>query len=463
MNVILINCDDLGYGDLGCYGSTVNATPALDRLAAEGVRFTDFYMASSVCSPSRAAMLTGCYPPRISLNRVLFPGEAEGLNPAETSLAQVLKNGGFDTTIIGKWHCGDQPAFLPRQFGFDAYFGLPYSNDMGRQAGPEPTWAPHGTPPLPLLRDDAVAEEQPDQVTLTDRYLAEARAFLRNHAGAGRRASVPFFLYLAHMFVHLPIYVPERFLQKSVNGRYGAAVACVDWVWDELDAELRRLGLADDTLVIFTSDNGSRAGGEGGSNAPLKGRKFTTWEGGFRLPCIMRWPGRIRPGGVSREIFSSLDFLPTLAALAGVPAKTAGKIDGLDLSGLVLGRPDSRRRQEFAYYSGNNLAAFRQGRWKLHMSRKGEKWNDPFLPVAELYDLETDPGEEQNVAAAHPEVVRRLRGAAAPLATALGDAANGIAGAEVRPCGRVANPRCLTEYDPNHPYAVAEYDLADRG
>ena len=251
-NVVLINCDDLGYGDLGCYGSTVHATPALDRMAAEGLRLDSFYMASPVCSPSRGALLTGCYPPRIGFGDfdglpVLFPGQAVGLAPSEITLARLLSGAGYRTAMVGKWHCGDQPTFLPTDHGFDSYFGLPYSNDMGRQSGTrtDERGDQRGYPPLPLLRDDEVVEQQPDQASLTVRYLDEALRTIREPSDR------PFFLYLAHMYVHLPIYVQERFARSSRNGTYGAAVETVDWVTDVILHELhaRRTRRVDDRGV----------------------------------------------------------------------------------------------------------------------------------------------------------------------------------------------------------------------
>jgi len=249
-NIVLINCDDLGYGDLGCYGSTRNQTTAIDKLATEGVRLTDFYMASPVCSPSRAAMLTGCYPPRIGFAKfgnhaVLYPGDRYGLHPEELTTAKVLKDGGYRTRLVGKWHCGDQPEFLPTRHGFDGFYGLPYSNDMGRQ-NPDDTF-----PPLPLMHNESVIQEQPDQTSLTERYVEDCVRFIRSYA----EASDPFFLYLAHFHVHVPHYTAPRFMRKSRNGAYGAAVAAIDWSVDVLMTELRRLGLDENTLVIFTSDN----------------------------------------------------------------------------------------------------------------------------------------------------------------------------------------------------------------
>jgi len=284
-NIILINCDDLGYGDLGCYGSPINTTPHLDQMATEGVRLTDFYMAAPLCSPSRGAMMTGCYPCRIGFGSfdgraVLFPGMAVGLDPSERTVARILKDQGYATMLVGKWHCGDQPEFLPTRHGFDHYFGIPYSNDMGRQR----TFDPGRWPPLPLMRDEQVIQAQFEQESLTERYADEAVQFLRNNA------EKPFFLYLAHMHVHRPVLVSPRFAGHA-NGRYGGAVEAIDWVTGVLMYELRQLGLDENTLVVFTSDNGSR-GDLGGSNAPLRGRKGQTWEGGQRVCCIARWRDR---------------------------------------------------------------------------------------------------------------------------------------------------------------------------
>ncbi len=450
-NIILINCDDLGFGDLGCYGSQANETPALDRMAAQGLRLTDFYMASPVCSPSRAAMLTGCYPPRIGFGSfegrwVLFPGQPVGLDPNEVTLARSLKQVGYATKIVGKWHCGDQREFLPTRHGFDEYYGLPYSNDMGRQAG-----APEAYPPLPLLRGDEVIQEQPDQTSLTERYVEEAVRFLRANRGG------PFFLYLAHMYVHLPLYVPRRFLESSRNGAYGAAVACIDWAAAVLLDELAQLCLDERTLMIFTSDNGSRVRGEGGSNGPLRGTKGTTWEGGQRVPCILRWPGRIPAGMVSSELVASLDIFPTLAALAGAPVPSDRIIDGLDARCLLFDGPQARSpRETFFYYMRNTLEAVRSGQWKLHVRRDGK-------PLRALYDLRSDPGETTDVADRNPETVSALEALAQECRTDLGDEATGIRGANVRPIGRVAQADTLTHYDPSHPYIMALYDIEARG
>ena len=461
-NVVLVNCDDLGYGDLGCYGSTRNETPTLDRLAADGIRFDSFYTASPVCSPARAALLTGCYPPRIGFGSfdglpVLFPGMGVGLPPTEVSLARVLSDAGYATQAIGKWHCGDQPHFQPTNHGFDHYLGLPYSNDMGRQAG-RPEFLPE-MPPLPLLADGEVIEQQPDQSSLTGRYVEHALDFLR--ANADR----PFFLYLAHMYVHVPIYVEERFAEQSTNGAYGAAVASIDWATEMILAELDSQGIADDTIVVFTSDNGSLGDNPppwgspeplGGSNDPLRGTKGTTWEGGQRVPGIVRWPKRITAGRVSEQIVTAMDLLPTLAALCDARLPTDRVLDGRDVSELWFDDGAASPHEAFFYYWMNDLEAVRSGRWKLHFSKKGTEQR-------ELYDLDADVGETSDVLDDHPDVAARLDALAETMRTALGDARLGRTGREVRPIGRVDDPSPLTSYDPDHPYVVAEYDLSDRG
>ncbi|MEI6891831.1 MAG: sulfatase [Pontiella sp.] len=450
-NIILINCDDLGYGDLTSYGSKRNDTPHLDRLAKEGMRFTDFYMASPVCSASRAAMLTGCYSQRVGFGdcQVLFPGQAQGLNPKESTIASQLKRVGYDTKIVGKWHCGDQPEFLPTHHGFDEYFGLPYSNDMGRQVNS----LDH--PPLPVLRNDTVVQQQPDQRGLTERYVDESLQFMR------REREHPFFLYLAHMYVHVPLFVPQPFLDRSRNGAYGGAVACIDWAMGMMDAELNRLGIWDDTLVIFTSDNGSRAMDEGGSNAPLRGTKAQTWEGGQRVPCMMRWPGKISEGTVCEGIASATDLFATLSELTGAPLPADTTLDSLSLVDTLLeGKPV--KREVFAYYKDANLEAVRKGDWKLHFCKTG--WNPDGSEgqvATELYNLREDVGETTDIADQHPEIVAGIEVVAEEFRQALGDRRLGREGTEVREVGVCANPKPLTEYDENHPYMVAYYDLTD--
>ena len=448
-NIILINCDGLGYGDLGCYGSTINSTPHLDRMASEGLRFTDFYMASPVCSPSRGAMLTGCYPRRIGFGTfegrwVLFPGQPVGMSSDEVTVASVLKEQGYATMIVGKWHCGDQPEFLPTRHGFDGYYGLPYSNDMGHQKGRE------HYPPLPLLLDEEVIQEQPDQAGITERYVEKAVSFMRSNRDR------PFFLYFAHMYVHLPLYAPDRFLRHSRNGAYGAAVECIDWAAGVLMHELASLGIDRNTLIVFTSDNGSR-GDHGGSNAPLRGRKGTTWEGGQRVPCIMRWPDKIKPGSTSGELVTSMDFMPTLAAVAGTREPQDRVIDGKNILPLMEGPESAESPHEaFFYYLKDNIEAVRAGDWKLHIRKSEEE-------IRELYDLGDDIAESRNVYESHPDVVGKLQERIDACRRDLGDMAVGQEGGGCRPCGRVEKASALTKFDPQHPYFIALYDLEDGG
>jgi len=419
--------------------------------------------------------MTGCYPNRIGFDdfqgqAVLFPGQAVGLNPAEKTAASYLKDQGYATKLVGKWHCGDQPEFLPTSHGFDSYYGLPYSNDMGRQAKNRAGWLHtlqrrcnlnyNGTgtdtladeyPPLPLLRDGEVIQEQPDQAALTERYVEEAVRFIRENKER------PFFLYFAHMYVHLPIYTPESYLKRSKNGRYGAAVEHVDWSVAVLLDELKRQGLDENTLVVFTSDNGSRVMGEGGSNDPLRGGKGTTWEGGQRLPCILRWPVAIPAGSTCAEVVTSMDFLPTFVRLAGGEVSAERILDGRDIAPLLRQEPGATSPHEaFYYYAQGSLEAIRCGQWKLHFRKRGE-------PLSELYNLADDIGETNNLLGRHPEVVARLTAMAEAMRLRLGDRALGIAGNERRPIGQVAQANTLTHYNPAHPYIIAEYDLADAG
>ena len=474
-NIILVNFDDLGYGDLGCYGSKVNRTPFIDKLASEGIIFTDFYAASPVCSPSRAALMTGCYPKRIGFSSfdgksVLFPGAAIGLNPEETTIAQLLKNAGYSTMIIGKWHCGDQPEFLPLNYGFDHYYGLPYSNDMGRQKRKEnmseEELAQYDKiyPPLPLISDNDVIQEQPDQRGLIERYVEQAVKFIRNNA------KNPFFLYFAPMQVHLPLYAPERFVRESINGDFGACVECVDWAIGVMINELKKLGNYENTIIIITSDNGSLAA-NGASNGKLRGRKATTWEGGMRVPCIFHWKQLIKKYAVCSEIACNIDFLPTFANIVGIELQQDRIIDGIDLMPVIVNTQPEEikleiqragisingpKRDSILYYSRDNLEAVRVGEWKLHF-RKGNQ------EIKELYNLKEDIGETNNVYNNYPEIVHKLNLFAQKCREDLGDSAVNIVGKNTRLPGRVKNPKMLTEYDPDHPYIIALYDKMEVG
>lgn len=450
-NIILINCDDLGYGDLGCYGSTVNKTPHIDQLANEGMRLTDFYMASPVCSASRAGMLTGCYPARIGFteHQVLFPGDPWGLSAEETTIARQLKKADYATKIIGKWHCGDQPEFLPTEHGFDEYFGIPYSNDMGRQA------SPRDNPPLPLLRNKTVIQAQPDQRGITERYTDEALQFIQVNQ------EKPFFLYLAHMYVHVPLFVPKQFLDKSDNGAYGGAVECIDWSTGVIMNMLDQLGLKENTFIIFTSDNGSRARDEGGSNSPCSGTKGSTWEGGIRVPCIMRWPKEIEKGRLSSDITRSIDLLPTLSKIVGVELPKL-QIDGVDLSSHIKDENVKPPNETFCYYFCNDLSAVRIGDWKLHLFRN-DKDNVMLDDKFELYNLREDVAESNNLADEYPDVVNKLLEYAERIRSELGDDIKGVTGSGVRPIGKVSDDQAvpLTTYKEDYPYMIAEYDLPD--
>ena len=310
--------------------------------------------------------------------------------------------------------------------------------------------------PLPLVEGENVIQEQPDQRGLTERYLQESVSFIR------KNKENPFFLYLAHMYVHVPLFVPDRFLRESKNGGYGGAVACIDWAMAILEYELKKLGLDQNTLIIFTSDNGSRARDEGGSNGCLRGVKGTSWDGGFRVPCIMKWPGKIPAGSVCKDIVSSIDFLPTIAEACDIEAQNEKPIDGISFLPTIMGEKDKSARDEFYYYAKDALIAIRKGRWKLHVNR-GERdsvdWE--LSPVLELYDLIEDPGESNNVAEENPEIIESLQKRLSEFRKKLGDSYRKIEGTEVREPGRVENAKPLCFYDENHPYMIASYDLAD--
>jgi arylsulfatase len=459
-NVVLVFCDDLGYGDPSCYGGKV-PTPHIDRIAREGIRFTDFHVPHPVCSASRAALLTGCYGPRVSIHGALMPDSTHGLAAAETTLAELLRDRGYRTACVGKWHLGHLPEFLPTRHGFEEWLGLPYSNDM---------WPPNGGryPPLPLFDGERVIDEDvsaADQATLTGRYAARAVDFIERAAGAGDGR--PFFLYLAHTMPHIPLFVGEEFRGMSAAGIYGDVVTEIDAsVGAVLDA-LDRTGRVQDTLVIFTSDNGPwlRFGNHGGSAGPLREGKGTVFEGGIREPCVARLPGVIPAGSTSDALLATIDILPTVAALTGDPLPldeagsciVAGKrIDGHDRQAAFTATEPASVSDgvtHWYHYRTGELQAVRRGRWKLFLphnadsiagqepGRDGRIGKTAPLPVGrELYDLQADPGERHDVAAAHPEIVADLERVAEAARAELGDALTSRQGAGVRPPGGVVKP-----------------------
>lgn len=408
-NVVIIFADDLGYGDLGCYGHPTIRTPALDRLAAEGIRFTEFYSAAPVCTPSRAALLTGRYPLRSGLcgpRRVLFPDSKGGLPDDEVTLAEMLRECGYATACIGKWHLGHLSEHLPTKHGFDSYFGIPYSNDMGADTAGGKL---RGWPPTPLIRDTETVEQNPDQSTLTERYTEEAIRFIDDSRNAGR----PFLLYLAHTMPHVPLFASARFAGKSPRGLYGDVIETIDWSTGKILETLRARGIAENTIVVFTSDNGPwlSQGPNGGSAGLLREGKGSTWEGGVREPGIFWWPGHVAGGRVSNAVTSTLDLLPTIANLAGCQAPSDREIDGRDISPLLL-RDEPLPERTLFYYRDDNVTAVRKGPWKAHFETQagyGQKTPDRHDPPL-LFNLEHDPSERFDVARKHPEVIEDLRG-----------------------------------------------------
>ena len=436
-NIVLIFIDDLGYGDIGPFGSTLNRTPHLDRMAREGMKLTSFY-AAPVCSVSRAQVNTGSYGARVSIPGVFPPGSKNGLSASEHTVAELLRARGYATMCIGKWHLGDQPDFLPTRHGYDHYFGLPYSNDMQRPS------AKSGTAVVPLMRDEQVIEllAGDDQDRLTERYTDEAVKFIRD-----QRAR-PFFLYLPHTAVHVPIHPGEKFRGRSANGRLGDWVEEVDGSVGRVLATLRELKLDTTTLVIFTSDNGPwlPKGADAGTAGPLRDGKGSTWEGGVRVPTVAWWPGRIAPASTCDAVAGNIDFLPTFVTLAGGTVPTDRKIDGRDFSPLLFGQSNVSAREAHYYYRGYTLEAVRSGPWKLALGpqierlKDGASSADATAPGLRLYNLDAEIGERTNVAAQNPAVVQRLQALAQHMAADIGD---GQPGPGVRPAGLVENPQIL--------------------
>lgn len=466
-NFVVILADDMGYGDLGVHGHPYIRTPNLDRMSAEGLRFTDFY-AQPFCGPARAALLTGTYPPRNSLMFNHIPRARTGIHPNEITIAELLRDRGYATAMLGKWHLGDAPEFLPTRNGFDSYYGLPYSNDMWPfhpkiirrpDEGPrmrhtrerteytgyaqsDQTYPPDWFPPLPLMENETVIERNPRQELLTETYTDRAIEFIR--ANPDR----PFFVYIAHAMPHVPLFRGRAFRDRSLRGLYGDVIEEIDFHAGRVLDTVRELGLDERTLVIFTSDNGPWAGYgiDAGSAGLLRGSKGSVFEGGIRVPAIFRWPGRIPAGLVTSEIASIMDFFPTLANLSGGEPPRDRTIDGRDLQ-PHWERPGRATGHETIYFfeggyrykaedgppkNDPQLRAVRSGPWKLHLSTEavGTDGKVSIVP-GDLYQLHWDPSETRNVAAKHPDVVKRLVGQAKSFDASLRK--------DIRPLGRLAD------------------------
>lgn len=460
-NVILILTDDQGYADLGVFGARGFRTPNLDRLAREGTRFTDFYVAQAVCTASRAALMTGCYPNRVGLQGALNHKSTTGIHPDEFLLPELFKRRGYATAIFGKWHLGHHPKFLPARHGFDEFFGIPYSNDNGPLHP-----VVRDIPSLPLLDGERGVELDPDQRLFTRRFTDRALDFI------ARNERRPFFLYLPHVMPHVPLFASDAFKGKSGSGIYGDAIEELDAGIGEILDALRARGLEGRTLVLFASDNGPflSYGTHAGSAAPLREGKLTAFDGGVRVPCLMRWPGRIPAGRVCREPVSTIDLLPTFARLLGEPL-SGRAIDGKDVWPILEGEPGAKSPQEaYFFYAGEELHAVRSGDWKLHFPHEyltvagptrtdGKPANyENLQPLSiqvsgirgiasrhgykvekielSLFNLRDDPGETRNLAAEHPEVVRRLSALGEKMRDELGDALTGRKGRAIRDPGR---------------------------
>lgn len=454
-NIIIILADDMGYGDLASYGAIQYSTPNLDNLAAQGMRFTQFYVGQAVCSASRAAILTGCYPNRIGINGALNPHAGIGLNAEEITIAELVKEKSYKTAIIGKWHLGHLPKFLPLQHGFDEFLGLPYSNDMwplyydNTRNIPEDYQRKLTFPELPLIKDNEIIRELKtidDQAELTTIYTEAAVNFIE------RNKDKPFFLYLAHSMPHVPLAVSSKFKGKSKQGLYGDVIMEIDWSVGQIVKILDENNLTDNTLVIFTSDNGPwlNFGNHAGTTGGLREGKGTSFEGGQRVPCIMKWPDIIHKGAICNQTASTIDLLPTLAEIVDAPLPVK-KIDGLSILPLLKGDLNANPRHNFYYYYGNNnLEAVQKDGWKLifpHEHRTYEE-NAPGkngLPgklsskssVLELYDLRRDPGERYNVIDSYPEIVKELNIIANDARSDIGDNLTNSPGKNRRESGKI--------------------------
>lgn len=452
-NIVLIYMDDMGYGDVDSYGGIGYTTPNIDRLAAQGMRFTNFYAAQPICSASRAALLTGCYPNRIGIFGALHPNSPIGISDKEETIAGMLKKKGYATAIFGKWHLGDAEKFLPLQHGFDEYIGLPYSNDMWPvrfDGTPADSSEPErlSVPPLPLIEGNHVIRyirNLKDQATLTTLYTEKAVDFINRHQ------KKPFFLYLAHSMVHIPLAVSDKFKGKSKQGLFGDVMMEIDWSTGEVMKALKKDGLENNTVFIFTSDNGPwlRFGNHAGSTAGLREGKGTTWEGGQREPAIICWPGVVPAGSICNKLSSNIDLLPTIAAIAKAPLPE-NKIDGVNILPLMKGETNANPRDHlFFYFNKNDLEAVREGDWKLvlpHSYRSEEnelpgengwpgKMHTSKTELA-LYDLRRDPGERYDVKEQNHEVVERLQKLVEQAREDMGDDLTGKPGKSRRQPGK---------------------------
>ena len=452
-NVVIILMDDMGFGDMECYGGFPYHTPNINRLANEGMRFTNFYVGQAVCSASRSALLTGCYPTRIGMSGALNDRSTIALNPAEETIAEVLKARGYKTGMAGKWHMGCRVPFLPLEQGFDEYLGLPYSNDMwpvDYDGKPLDSTNDRGKyPPLPLIEGDKtirIIKNLDDQSQLTTIYTERAVDFIQ------RNKTRPFFLYLAHSMPHVPIAVSSKFKGKSGAGLYGDVMEEVDWSVGQVMKTLDENGLTKNTIVIFTSDNGPwlTFGNHAGNTGGLREGKATAWDGGLKVPCIMRWPEKIKAGSICNNLAATMDLMPTLVDIctAKLPSK---KIDGVDILPLLLQEPNANPRNNFVYYyDENSLKAVREGQWKLMLPSTSRTYNRPGAIGADgypgkyftdtialsLFDLRADPGEDRDVKEMHPEIVERLTKIADQYRKELGDALTNQKGSEVRPAAK---------------------------
>jgi arylsulfatase A-like enzyme len=458
-NIVIIFIDDMGYADIGPFGATAYKTPYLDNMAREGRIFTDFHSATAVCSASRVALMTGCYPERVSILGALSSKAKVGINADEFTLAELCRTRGYTTAIYGKWHLGHHRQFLPLQHGFDEYFGLPYSNDMSplqaemiRGMTPEAAARKREQPPLPLFENNEIidASVSPEKLAqLTTLYTEHAVSFIDRHKDK------PFLLYVPHTMVHVPLAVSDKFKDKSGAGLFGDCVMELDWSVGQILDALKRNCVDDNTLVLFTSDNGPwlNYGNHAGSAGPLREGKGTMWEGGYREPCIMRWPGKIPAGTTCEELASTLDVFPTVAKLIGAEVPSDRIIDGKDMWPLMAGEKDAKSPHNVLYcYYDRQLRGVRDRRWKLvlpheYRSLDGKPGGRDGVPVnykqvktkEALYDLKNDVGEHNNVLKDHPKIVARLEREAEKARAALGDTLTNREGSEVRPPGKVAD------------------------